>query len=219
MTAKAVLSAVLAVTMVFGATGTVLAAERPETTAKTPIISQTAPSLLTNAQLEQLIETAPDLSETRSAMTIADRRITESELTAWITEYWELGINSFELEVVRLINIERENYGLHPLAISPTLMMTARFHSHQMADLVFFGHRSEHHGRGTYRAAMFGYENIQEHVFGVHENIAGSTRSPERVVQLWMNSPGHRAALFERAFLTIGIGAVQGGSTTANFGG
>jgi len=216
MKTKRILAVILAAVMVLGVNGKVFAADNPP---EPPTISQTEPTMLTAEELQELSETAPDFTETRSAATLADRRITEAELTAWIAEYWELGINAFELEVVRLINIERENHRLHPLSINPTLMMAARFHSQQMADLQFFSHRSTHHGRGTYRAEMFGHENIQDHFFGVHENIAGTTRSPERVVQLWMNSPGHRAAILQAEFLTIGIGVVQGGGTTANFGG
>jgi len=152
-------------------------------------------------------------------MTMPGRRITPTELTAWSYEYWALGgINAFELEVIRLINMERVAVGLHPLAISPQLSMAARFHSQEMADLRFFSHRSPHHGRGIYRAEMFGHENIQEHVWGVRENIFSGTRSPESVAQAWMNSPGHRAAILESEYLTIGIGAVQGGGTTAKFG-
>jgi len=197
--------------------GTIVAENYPAETTIT--ICQDSPTMFTDEQLSELAATAPDMSETRSAMTIPDRRITDTELTAWSDEYWELGgINAFELEVVRLINIERAAYGLHPLALNPLLSMAARFHSHQMADLVFFSHRSPHHGSSTDRAEMFGHESIQEHVWGVRENIAGSTRSPERVVYVWMNSPGHRAAILQEHFLTIGIGVVQGGGTTAKFG-
>ena len=216
MEAKRVLAVILAVTMVLGSSVKVLAAT--ENTPEAPTISQTEPTLLTNEELQELAETAPDFTETRSAEILANRRITETELTAWIAEYWELGINAFELEMVRLINIEREKYELHPLAIDPQLMMAARFHSQQMADLRFFGHRSPHHGRATNRAEMFGHENIQEHVWGVGENLAGGTRSPQGIVQAWMNSPGHRAAILQEVYLTIGVGAVQGGGTTAKFG-
>jgi len=183
------------------------------------VICQNSPTMLTDEQLSELAEVAPDISETRSSMTMPNRRVTDAELTAWSDEYWELGgINAFELEVVRLINIERAAYGLHPLALNPRLSMAARFHSQEMADLVFFSHRSPHHGRGTYRADMFGHENIREYAWGVQENLAGTTRSPERAVRAWMNSPGHRATILGEYFLTIGIGAVQGGSTTAKFG-
>jgi uncharacterized protein YkwD len=215
---KRILAVILAATMVFGASVQTLAApERQVTPEEAPTIQTDAPTFLTNEQLLELIETAPDITETRSAVTLANRRITEKELAAWTEEYWELGINAFELEMVRLINIERENNRLEPLKISPTLMMSARFHSQEMADLRFFNHRSPHHGRGSNRAEMFGHENIQDYVWGVRENIAGNTRNPQEVVTAWMNSPGHRTAILGD-YLTIGIGAVQGGGTTAKFG-
>jgi len=216
MKTKRILAVILATMMVLGAN---LQATAAETASEEIItISQTEPTLLTSEQLLELTEAAPDLPETRSAATLLNRRITERELAAWVTEYWELGINAFELEMVRLINIERENHSLAPLAINPNLMMAARFHSQEMADLRFFNHRSPHHGRGSNRAEMFGHENIQEHVWGVRENIAGSTRSPQEVVTAWMNSPSHRSAILGEEYLTIGIGAVQSGGTTAKFG-
>ena len=182
-------------------------------------ICRTEPIMLTDELLQALAEAAPDIYETRSALTMPGRRVTDAELIAWSDEYWELGgLNAFELEVIRLINIERVARRLPPLAVDPLLSMAARFHSTEMADLQFFGHASPNHGRGIYRAEMFRHENIQEHVWGVRENIAGSTRIPERVVQLWMASPGHRAAILEAEFLTIGVGAVRGGGTTAKFG-
>jgi len=182
-------------------------------------ICRIEPTMLTDYELSELIIISPDVADTRSNLIMPGRRITSAELTAWSYEYWELGgVNAFELEVVRLINIERTAVGLHPLSINPQLSMAARFHSQEMADLRFFNHRSPHHGRGIYRAEMFGHENIQEHVWGVRENIASGTRSPESVVQAWMNSPGHRAAILEVEYLTIGVGAVQGGGTTAKFG-
>jgi len=181
------------------------------------IIQRDAPTMLTNEQILELIALAPDTTETRSRTTLADRRITESELLAWIEEYWELGgVNAFELEVVKLINIERENHNLNPLAINPNLVLAARFHSQQMTDLRFFSHRSPHHGRGIYRATMFGHENIQEHVWGVQENIGGGGRTPQELVQSWMNSPAHRAAILGESFLTVGVGTIH--TTTAKFG-
>ena len=225
MKSKRILGVVLSAVMVISVNSQILAAETTSTLANitnteaTITIQTDAPTLLTSEQLLELIEQAPDITETRSRITLADRRITEAELTAWKAEYWELGgINSYELEVIRLINIERVNAGLNQLAVEPILIMTARFHSQEMADLQYFNHRSPHHGRGRDRAEMFGHENIQEHVWGIRENISGSTRSPEMVVQSWMKSPGHRAAILGEHYLTIGVGAVQGGGTTANFG-
>ena len=53
--------------------------------------------------------------------------------------------------------------------------------------------------------------------FGVHytsagENIAAGQRTPEEVMNSWMNSSGHRANILNKNFDTIGIGFYEGGS-------
>ena len=177
--------------------------------------------MLSSEELLARAAQSPSYHDTRSATVLPTRRLTETELTAWIEEYNSLGgINAFELEVVRLINEVRASYGLQPWAINPQLMMAARFHSQEMIDLRYFSHRSEIYGRSTNRAEMFGHVNIQEHVFGVGENLSTGRESAEAVVNAWLNSPGHRAALLGElgeATLSIGVGR-SGHITTAKFG-
>ena len=48
---------------------------------------------------------------------------------------------------------------------------------------------------------------------GAGENIAWGQRSPEEVVNAWMNSAGHRANILNERFTTIGVGHYQKGST------
>ena len=182
-------------------------------------------TLLTNAEILTLIENAPSHIDTRSNSVLPNRMLTQSELEEWIEEYRTLGgVNAYELEIIRLINAERARHGLNPLAISPELSMAARFHSQEQVDLGYFGHESPVTGRGTQRAEMFGHSNIQEHVFGVRENVGGTAagrRTPEDQVNSWLNSPGHRAAILRGDDITqaisIGVGRV-GGITTAKFG-
>lgn len=38
------------------------------------------------------------------------------------------------------------------------------------------------------------------------ENIAYGQKSPEEVMEAWMNSPGHRANILNEKFTTIGVG-------------
>jgi uncharacterized protein YkwD len=226
MMKKRILAVGLAATLTFGATIPALANSTTAEyySAEAIAICQTAPTMLTDEQLSELVTTAPDISDTRSSMTMTNRRMTAAELTDWSDEYWELGgINAFELEIIRLINIERATADLHPLAISPQLSMAARFHSQEMADLQFFSHRSDIYGRGTARANMFGHVNQQMGFFGAHENIHGGALTPERAMQGWMNSPGHRRAILDPDALTIGIGSVRtsefgSGRTTAKYG-
>jgi uncharacterized protein YkwD len=206
------LAVILTVVMTASA-GTAIIAETNASVENTPKI-----------QLIELVTKTPDITETRNTRIMVSQKMTEIELETWIDEYWELGgINTYEIEVVRLINIEREKAGLSPLALSPKLSMAARFHSQEMADLQYFNHISPIYGRATNRANMFGHENEQEWVFGVSENLHGAAISPERAVQNWMNSPGHRRAILNPNTLSIGVGATRtnehgSGNTVAVFG-
>jgi uncharacterized protein YkwD len=44
------------------------------------------------------------------------------------------------------------------------------------------------------------------------ENIAAGQRTPESVVQAWMNSAGHRANILNCSLREIGVGVANGGS-------
>lgn len=44
------------------------------------------------------------------------------------------------------------------------------------------------------------------------ENIAQGQRSPQEVVQAWMDSPGHRANILNGKFTHIGVGYVKSGN-------
>jgi len=168
-------------------------------------------TILNSEELLILAEIAPSSEETRSAITLTNRRLTDSELSAWIEEYKELGgINDFELQVVRLINEYRAQHNLPPLAINPELSMAARFHSQEMVDLNFFSHTSPVTGGPMDRARMFGCYR------GLGENIGGR-RTPEDTVQGWLNSPGHRNAILSEGINGIGIGRAVNGTPATRF--
>ena len=44
------------------------------------------------------------------------------------------------------------------------------------------------------------------------ENIAMGQKTPEQVVQAWMDSPGHRANIMNSSFTHIGVGYVASGN-------
>ncbi|MCL2838103.1 MAG: stalk domain-containing protein [Oscillospiraceae bacterium] len=151
-------------------------------------------------------------ARTRSSITLTNERISEQKLTEWIAEYRALGgANDFELEVVRLVNVERANYGLQPLEIYEPLMMAARFKSQEMVDLGYFGHDSPVYGSFQWIPSLFG-------VLARSENLASGHGNPQRVVNGWMNSPaGHGVNIVGENDTIIGIGRV-GGLTTLMVG-
>lgn len=172
------------------------------------------PTLLTSDELLELQETAFTYLETRSTITLPNRRLTEEELQAWIDEYKKLGgTNGFELEVVRLINEVRESYGLSPLYIDPALMFSARFKVQEWSTL----------GAGTnasgtlnpHYSPVYGhFTNIPRLLFGAtsvtNENLASASLSPEIVVNGWLNSDGHRRNLLNPNTTKMGVGVYEG---------
>lgn len=119
----------------------------------------------------------------------------------------DTNLNSFEKEVIRLTNIEREKNGLNPLQVDEKLSEVAREKSQDMATNRYFAHQSPKYGSPFDMMKTFG---VTYKAAG--ENIARGQRSPEEVVNGWMNSPGHRANILNSSFSHIGVGFVEEGN-------
>ena len=117
-------------------------------------------------------------------------------------------LSQMELEVVSLVNIEREKNGLKPFTVSEKLSDVARLKSKDMADNGYFSHTSPTYGSPFDMMRQFG---INYRTAG--ENIAKGYPSAQSVVNGWMNSPGHRANILNPSFNTIGVGAYKSGNT------
>lgn len=116
---------------------------------------------------------------------------------------------SIEKEVVRLVNIERQNEGLAPLAYNAELSKVARVKSQDMANKNYFSHNSPTYGDPF---TMMKSHGIQYRTAG--ENIAKGYSSAQSVVNGWMNSSGHRANILNPSFGKIGVGYVNANGTT-----
>ncbi|MFC4403547.1 S-layer homology domain-containing protein [Gracilibacillus xinjiangensis] len=114
---------------------------------------------------------------------------------------------TYEEEVVRLTNIERANHGLAPLEMDAKLTEVAELKSADMRDNNYFAHTSPTYGSPFNMMDQF---DIQYLVAA--ENIAAGQRTPEEVVNSWMNSEGHRANILREEITHIGVGYVEGGS-------
>ena len=116
---------------------------------------------------------------------------------------------SIEMEVARLVNIERQKEGLAPLTFSEELSKVARVKSQDMANKNYFSHNSPTYGDPFAMMRSFG---IQYKTAG--ENIAKGYSGAESVVRGWMNSSGHRANILNSSFGKIGVGYVNVNGTT-----
>ncbi|KRG12522.1 hypothetical protein ACA30_18835 [Virgibacillus soli] len=116
-------------------------------------------------------------------------------------------LNEFEQQVVELTNQERAKNGLSALKVDTTLSKMAREKSRDMSANNYFDHNSPTYGSPFDMMKQYG---ISYRSAG--ENIAMGQRSPQEVVNGWMNSPGHRANILNENYTHIGVGYISNGN-------
>ncbi|PGA25045.1 serine protease [Bacillus thuringiensis] len=116
-------------------------------------------------------------------------------------------LSEFEQRVVKLTNAERAKQGLPALKIDTELSKVARIKSEDMQKNNYFDHNSPTYGSPFDMMKKFGISYTS-----AGENIAQGQRTPEEVVQAWMNSAGHRANILNNGFTHIGVGYVESGN-------
>ena len=113
----------------------------------------------------------------------------------------------YERRVWELVNAERAKAGLPALTYSTTLANGARAKSEDMRQNNYFAHESPTYGSPFDMMRSFG---ISYRAAG--ENIAMGYRTPEAVVNGWMDSPGHRANILSEKYSELGVGYVEEGN-------
>jgi uncharacterized protein YkwD len=108
-------------------------------------------------------------------------------------------------DVVAMVNEERESAGCSPVTVDARLTKAAQGHSQDQADRGEMTHTGSDGSTPGQRATRAGYRWSR-----IGENVAMGTRSPQRVMELWMNSPSHRDNILNCAFRHIGVAQVNG---------
>ena len=122
-------------------------------------------------------------------------------------------LNATEERLLQLHNEAREQRGLEPLCLQPTLTEAARAHSEDMIEKDYFAHVSPSGETLGERLKRFGYTPEGYGYWKVGGNIAwhsGPEAKPEEMFEGWMDSSGHRANILDEDFRQIGIGTHSG---------
>jgi uncharacterized protein YkwD len=109
--------------------------------------------------------------------------------------------DTFELQVVDLVNQQRAGFGLAPLALDVRLVEAAQRHSDDMAANDFVSHTGSDGSTAGQRISQAGYP-----WYAAAENIAAGHATPAAVVAGWMASTGHRANILSGTYQHIGVG-------------
>ncbi|BAZ14034.1 SCP-like extracellular [Calothrix sp. NIES-4071] len=113
----------------------------------------------------------------------------------------EANNGAFEQQVLELTNQERVKSGLAPLKANAELNYAADEYAELMSQNRYFSHTGPDGSKPWDRAASVGFEAQT-----MGENIAAGQKTPQDVVQAWMNSPGHRANILNPSFTQLGVG-------------
>ena len=116
-------------------------------------------------------------------------------------------VTNYEREVIRLVNEIRTSRGLSALKEDWQLSRVARYKSQDMKDNHYFSHTSPTYGSPFEMMKKFGISYR-----AAAENIARGQRTPQEVVNAWMNSAGHRANILNAQYTKIGVGYVANGN-------
>jgi len=112
------------------------------------------------------------------------------------------GVSNYASEVLRLVNVERSKAGLPALTTNQTLTSAANKRAQEIKQT--FSHTRPN---GSSCFTVLGEFGISYRTAG--ENIAYGQKTPQEVVNGWMNSPGHRANILSSNFGKVGIGVYQ----------
>ena len=114
---------------------------------------------------------------------------------------------SFVRQVVNLVNQERAKAGLSPVTADTSIQTAAQVRAKEIE-------KSFSHTRPD--GSSFSTALTQQGVTyrGSGENIAWGQKTPEQVMNGWMNSDGHRANILNKNFTKIGVGYHQNASGT-----
>lgn len=126
--------------------------------------------------------------------------MTEDEIRS---EYFGSGqatLEEHQVEVLRLINIEREKVGAPPLEADPKLMEIAQLKAEEMESLNYLDHNSPNYGTPQKFAEHYGYDGK------IGENIGGGSYAPSAVVGMFMRSESHKENMLNPNYKYIGIG-------------
>ena len=117
--------------------------------------------------------------------------------------------SEYQKQVLDLVNAERTKRGLNPLTLDAKLSNTATLKSQDMINKGYFDHTSPTYGSPFDMMQQFG---ISYRSAG--ENIAMGQRTPQEVMNSWMNSSGHRANILNSSFTTLGVGIAKDANGT-----
>jgi uncharacterized protein YkwD len=122
----------------------------------------------------------------------------------------QVALSPLESSVLVDINVFRRAHRLAPLKINSRLSAAAREHTLQMAHDGYFAHESADGSafwkriQQFYASGPWGYWSVGENLLWSSPDVSAS-----KALQMWLNSPEHRANLMNPRWREIGVAALH----------
>lgn len=120
------------------------------------------------------------------------------------------GVQEAAEAVASLVNAARQDAGLSELELDADLCAAAQARAQEIA-------QSFSHTRPDGSSCFTVLEEFGISYRAAGENIAMGQRTPEEVMDGWMNSSGHRANILNGTFTSIGVGYYVDGAGAAHW--
>ena len=117
----------------------------------------------------------------------------------------ESSFHAYVLRVAELVNEERVKAGLQPLTLEADIAEAAQVRAVEIV-------KSFSHTRPDGRHFSTALTEAGVSYRGADENIAWGQKTPEQVMEGWMNSEGHRANILNEKYTSIGVGYYTDGN-------
>lgn len=141
---------------------------------------------------------APETSSPETSAPETEKPSAPSEENTGSSE----SVHPYILRIVELVNEERAKAGLHSVTLDTAASQAAYVRAKEIV-------KSFSHTRPDGRSCFTALTEAQVRYRLAGENIAWGQRTPEQVMEGWMNSPGHRANILRESFTHIGVGYYQ----------
>ena len=146
----------------------------------------------------------PDNSLPTPEFPVPDGNVPDTNPPADDTPSYD-GQDAYAAQVLNLVNEERAKAGLSPLTLNQNAAAAAQLRAQEIEKS--FSHTRPDGSSFTTALTAYGV-NYR----GAGENIAYGQKTPEKVMEGWMNSAGHRANILNKNFTSIGVGHYRSAS-------
>jgi uncharacterized protein YkwD len=129
-------------------------------------------------------------------------------------------LSALESGVLQELNAIRREHGLVPLKLNARLIAASVQHSRDMVAKGYFKHESAD-GSAFWKRVQRYYGQGRYGYWSVGENLLWSSPvvDPKRALELWMESPEHRANILTAKWRELGISAVHAQAAPGTYNG